>query len=290
MNRTEAEQASCTESELLRKSRSRKFFGPQKPLTNLLRVMGVPLAFVGAWALDNLLEGRNISLENVLASNDPFSKHVRESNMLSQNLDSKEILPATAGVLEFDFQGDHYLWSVNNMTWGINPPNDPERVIGTIGTYKNYDYVNYVDFQPLGSLYSEEFARGPGIRLVVGGMAVNTSLDKYYFEGGSLRSDGQFDSSLEMGNGIKTPDSYTDRARVKKGLPIGGINGRSSVVVLGSDTHGNYARITFAYCVIPAENGTYEVRLDTQGNFASDTFTKVEPFKVFLPIVIKDNN
>lgn len=285
MNQTEAEEAICQENkqDSLRNLRSRKFFG------SILRVMGVPLAFVGAWALNNLLEGRNISLENVLASNDPFSKHVREGNMLSQNLGSKEILPASQSY-EFDFDGDHYSWYINNASSGINPPNDPERRIGTIQTYKNYDYVNYVDFQPLGSLYAEELAQGPGVSLVVGGRVVNTSLDKYYFEGGATRNDGNFDSSLEMGNGIKTPNSYTGRARVKKGLPVGGIHGRTSTVVLGSDTQGNYARIIYNYCVIPAENGTYEVRLDSQGNFASDTFIKVESFKVFLPIVIKGSN
>lgn len=264
-----------------------------------LQVLGiVSIAGASLIPLAAFFDRKSALAEGLKFSNPAPQKslEVKES-MPSQNLtpkDVREILQLNPNQIEFYFQGDHYLWDVNNASWGIYPPNDPNRGIGTIRVAKNDDFTNITSFQPLGSLYDEELQQGPGVAIAVGGMAVNTQLDKYYLDTATSNNDGNWVPSFELGSGIKTPDSYTGRMRVKKGLPKGGRYGRPGLVILGSDVNGNYARITYDDCVIAEENGTYEIRLDSQGNFASDTFTKLPPpllqNKAFIPSVQKNGN
>ncbi len=195
--------------------------------------------------------------------------------------------------IEFDIQSVHYAWDITGASWGINPPNDSSRRTGTVRVALNDIWYSSKSFQPLvNEILYPEIRRGPGVGVGVGGMAVDISLDKYYLGTSVSRTDGNNDPRLEIGNGIETPEKYTNRIVIRKGLPASGIKGlmTSSLVILGSDDTGNYVDYIFSDCINTTENGTYRIRRDNVGNLVGDTFVKIsdsitpgKPFRIVLP-------
>lgn len=188
--------------------------------------------------------------------------------------------------IEFDIDKDHYAWDITGAGWGINPPNDSSIRIGTVRVAVNNIWDASRSFQPLEKLYPpDQYA------IVIGGMAVEVSLDKYYLGTGIGRNDGNYDPYFELGTGIKNAENYTGRIVIQKGLPLGGIKGSmySSLVILGSDNTGNYLDYIFSDCINSSENGTYRIQRDNLGNLIGDTFVKIsdsitpgKPFRVVL--------
>lgn len=224
------------------------------------------------------------------------------ADVVKNKVENLQIIQSTIDFI--DNSGEPNRWRFNNATGGIDPPNDKTRDIGTVYCYKGINNIYTKSFQPLGSLYPE-LQLGPGISIAIGGMAINVQLDKYYLGTDTLRNDGHYDPHLELGNGVNTPEDYTARVVIKKGLPTGGIRGinTSGYIILGNDVNGNYVKRTFNDCINPAENGTYQIRLDANGNPIGDTFVKLpdatptptptptpsptpkpQNFKVYLPL------
>lgn len=205
--------------------------------------------------------------------------------------ESLEIKQVYQYSIDFDIGNDHYNWNFTNASFGIYPPNDPNRVIGTIRVWVNN--VRRTPFQPLGSLYPETQALAT---IAIGGMAVDVPLDKYYLGTATIRPlSNTWDPHLELGNGIATAENYTGRQRLDKGLPTGGFSGAfTEYVTLGRDDRGNWLNMMFIGCDIPLQDGTYQIRRDNLGNIIGDTFIKLsnsivpdKPYQVFLPIILR---
>lgn len=214
----------------------------------------------------------------------PNNLLVPPSRLSSRKL---EIQQLTQYSIDFVIGLDKYNWNFTNASYGINPPNDSGIRTGTVRV--NIDGVWYQskDFQPLQSLY-----KSPLLALGMGGMAVDTALDKYYLGTGTfvgnhpINGQSMYATHMESGVGVTTPYSYTQRVMVDNGLPI--IYGNSSQYInLGFGVNGNYTDVIFDNAVDPSKNGIYQIRRDMQGDFIGNTFTPVVTLtnKIFLPLV-----
>ena len=219
-------------------------------------------------------------LSRLSAEGMPSQKDIREQTRLL--LQTGEIRQNDPGNIEFNIGTDNYMWDVSNAYWGIYPPNDPDIGTGTVRVRLNGIWTKAKSFQGLLSL-----APRPPIVQGIVGIAINIPLDKYYLSEVVLRGDGNYDPYFELGSDIKNAEKYLGRTTIWKGLPQGGLKGYAKPVTLGTDTNGNYANITyfldypyteeihFTDCIIVTECGTYQIRLDNQGNFIGDTFVKL---------------
>lgn len=206
---------------------------------------------------------------------------VKQTNILSRVAGIVRKLAKTAEVetqtIEnpiyfIDSLGRQRKWEVRNATFGI-PPNDPDRLTDTVDDYINNNYS--YSFQPKTSLYPE-FTQGDATSVVVFGVQVDSQTGKGYMATGmNINNIGYL--RLESISVINNPIDYSDSARVvvKDGIGDIGQNGDLKDFYKSENSQGKYLDLVLSRSVDPSKNGTYRIRLDSQGNF-SGSFFKVQ--------------
>lgn len=279
----------------------RESFLPNQNLFRFLRfnpritrvaLVAAPLLAAAGYLISQLpiFEQTNMAKaqELLFPSSAPKPEYVSKSHLAS-----KEALQIIQNPIEFNIGIDHYLWSYNNASYNINPPNELVIPTGTIRVVKNGTYMSDQDFQGLQRLYSGLYG-GLLTDLNIKGMAVNTSLNRFSLVTATARPlSSTLDVHVESGFDITNAKSYLQRQMVDKGLPAGGFSGAfSAYVTEGRDDRGNWINVMFAGCDISSQDGTYQIRRDNSGNIIGDTFVKLsnsvvpgKPFQTFLPVV-----
>lgn len=217
-----------------------------------------------------------------------FEKFTNNLNLGPQQA-AAERLQEVSNRIEFDIGPDHYTWLMVNAGWGRPPYNNPEIRTGTYEIAKNGQYLESTNyFQGLQELYPK-----PLVALTAAGGAVSVVWDKYYLITGTLPGkDGNYDLHVETGEGVLTPYNYTGRKKMDLDIP-GGNMGFLIPASTARDEKGNVLRLEVRGSVDPDRDGTYEYRLDEQGNIVSSAYkvsNSTLTHKVFLPYTAKGAN
>lgn len=176
--------------------------------------------------------------------------------------------------------GQQVDWFFDNARHGM-PPNSPNTPTGTVDVSINHNYS--ASFQTKNSLYPE-MSDGSATNTVIGGLLADVSIGKGYMATGVDINNIVY-PRIETIRDINNPTDYNNGARtvIKDGIGDIAQNGDYGSFSMGSDNQGKYIDIGFIRSVDPSKNGTYRVRLDTQGLF-SGSFSKLPSNKIWIPI------
>ncbi len=175
--------------------------------------------------------------------------------------------------------GEQAEWFVYHGTSGI-PPNDPDRPTDTVYVSINsiYSYL----FQTKNSLYPE-VVNGTATRAAIDAVLVDTTTWKGYMATVIIIDNIAY-QRIELISDANNPLDYSDEARlVFKDDVVGNIAqvGDLGNFYMGQDTQGKYLDLVIIHAVVdssrtpdPSKNGTYRIRLNSQGNF-SGSFIKI---------------